>query len=113
MFVKHTISRTIYAANTTKQPNHLQVSQNRRLLKLTVDQIVDAKMQFIYWSTHTTKIIFACLFVWVFWHINHYKFFNAKPIFIQINSSILTIQFYVITQFYCQKHFYFKLLSLV
>ena len=29
-----------------------------------------------------------CLFVWVLWHINLWRLFNAKSIFIRINSSI-------------------------
>ena len=31
---------------------------------------------------------FVCLFVWVLWHINFCRLFDAKLIFIQINSSI-------------------------
>ena len=32
--------------------------------------------------------LFVCLFVWVLWHINFCWLFNAKSIFIQMNSSI-------------------------
>ena len=49
---------------------------------------------------------------WVLWHINVCQLFNAKSIFMQIVSSISTIQFSMSTQFVCQKHFYFKLFSL-
>ena len=48
----------------------------------------------------------TCVFVWVLWHINLCRLFNAKSIFIQINSSISNNSV-------CQKHFYFKLFSLV
>ena len=30
----------------------------------------------------------VCLFVWVLWHISLCRLFNAKSIFIEINSSI-------------------------
>ena len=49
---------------------------------------------------------------WVSWHINLYRSFKAKSIFIQINSSISKFQFSMSTQFICQC-FYFKLFSLV
>ena len=32
-------------------------------------------------------------FGWVLGHINHFRLFNAKSMFIHVNSSILTIQF--------------------
>ena len=32
--------------------------------------------------------IFGCLFVWVLWHINLCRLFNAKSIFMQIVNSI-------------------------
>ena len=48
------------------------------------------------------------LFVLVLRHTNHWRWFNAKSIFIQI-VSFQTIQFSSSTQLNCQKHFYFKL----
>ena len=36
----------------------------------------------------TSLLICVCLFVWVLWHINLCWLFNAKSIFIQINSFI-------------------------
>ena len=54
-----------------------------------------------------------CLFVWVLWHINLCTLFNAKSIFIQINSFFQTIQVSKSTQFNCQKRFYFKQFSLI
>ena len=47
----------------------------------------------------------------VLWHINLFRLFNAKSIFIQI-VLFQTIQFIMSTQFNYQKHFYFKLFSL-
>ena len=42
-------------------------------------------MQLLYWWW---LIVFIYLFVWILWHINPCRLFNAKSIFIQINSSI-------------------------
>ena len=69
------------------------------------------------------------LVCWILWHINLCRFFNAKSTFMQIISSIPNTLFYQFhfkqfslvsvrslnasTQFNCQKHFYFKLFSLV
>ena len=47
----------------------------------------------------------------VLWHINLYRLFNAKSIFMQI-VLFQTLQFSMSTQFNCQKHFYFKQISL-
>ena len=49
-----------------------------RIKSITVDRLVDI-------NDMMTIII---LFVWVLWHINLCGLFNAKSIFIQINSSI-------------------------
>ena len=57
-------------------------------------------------------MIFGWLVVWVLWHINLCRLFNAKSIFMKI-VLFQTIQFSMSTQFNCQKHFYFKLFSLV
>ena len=51
------------------------------------------------------------LLVWVLWHINLCRLFNAEYIFIQINGPISNNL--MSTQFNCQKHFDFKLFSLV
>ena len=48
---------------------------------------------------------------WISWHINPYRLFNTKFIFMQI-LHFQTIQFNMITQFNSQKHFYFKQFSL-
>ena len=51
--------------------------------------------------------LFVCLFVWVLWHINLCRLFNAKAIFMKI-VLLQTIQFSISTQFNCEKHFYLK-----
>ena len=51
------------------------------------------------------------LVVWVLWHMNLCRLFNAKYTFIQIIGSILNKS--VDHEFNCQKHFYFKIFSLV
>ena len=56
--------------------------------------------------------IVGWLFVLVLCHINLCRLFNAKSIFMQI-VLFQTIQFSLNTQFNCQKHFYFKLFSLL
>ena len=54
---------------------------------------------------------FVCLGLW---HIILWRLFNAKSIFIQKNPVLFQkIQFGINTQFNCQKHFCFKLFSLV
>ena len=64
------------------------------------------------WSGSIWKSpIYGWLIVWVLWHINLCGLFNAESIFMQI-VLFQTIQFSMRTQFNCQKHFYFKLLSL-
>ena len=55
--------------------------------------------------------------VWVLWHINLCRLFNAKSIFVKI-VLFQTIQFKISTQFKCKyslivKNIYFKLFSLV
>ena len=40
---------------------------------------------------------------WVLWHINHWKLFNAKSIFIKI-VLFQTIQLSINTQFKCEKN---------
>ena len=52
------------------------------------------------------------LVFWVLWHINLCRLPNAKSIFMKI-VLFQTIQFNISTQFKCEKHFYFKLYSLV
>ena len=66
------------------------------------------------------KMLIACaekkkkncrLVGWFLWHIDLCWLFNAKSIFIQMNSSISNISVqhgYTV----CQKHFYFKLFIL-
>ena len=49
---------------------------------------------------------------WVLRHINFCRLFNAKSIFMQI-VLFQIIQFSMSIQFNYQKHFYFKLFSLV
>ena len=51
------------------------------------------------------------LVVWVLWHTNLWRLFNAKSIFMLI-ILFQTIQFSMSIQFNCQKHFYFKLFGL-
>ena len=58
------------------------------------------------------KISNGWLVGWILWHINLFRLFNAKSIFIQI-ILFQTIPFNMCTQFNCQKHFYFKLFNLV
>ena len=43
----------------------------------------------------------GCLFVWVLWHINICRLFNAKSIFMKI-VLFQTIQFSISTQFKCE-----------
>ena len=50
---------------------------------------------------------FGWLVVWVLWHINLCRLFNAKSIFMQI-VLFQTIQFSMSTQFNCQKTFLFQ-----
>ena len=50
------------------------------------------------------------LVVWVLWHINLCRLFNAKSIFMKI-VLFQTIQFTMSTQF-VKEHFYFKQFSL-
>ena len=54
--------------------------------------------------------------IWVLWHINLCRFSNAKSIFMKV-VLFQTIQFRISMQFKCkyncEKHFYFKLFSLV
>ena len=70
-------------------------------------------------STHTfpkdfsTMLLIGWLVGWILWHINLCWLFNAKSIFIHINSSFKKIQFNISTQFNCQNYFYFKLFSSV
>ena len=52
------------------------------------------------------------LVIWVSWHINLCRLFNAKSIFKKI-VLFKKIQFSISTQLKCEKHFYFKLFSLV
>ena len=54
---------------------------------------------------------YTWLVVWVLWHINFCRLFNAKSMFMQ-KVLFQTIQFSMSTQFNCQKHFYFKLFGL-
>ena len=55
-----------------------------------------------------------CLFVWlVLWHINICSLFKAKSIFIQIHTSNSNSSVQYKYSAIYQKHFYFKLLSLV
>ena len=61
-------------------------------------------------------VVMFCLFVCLFgflWYIKLCRLFNAKSIFIQKTVLFQTIQFSISRQFDCQKHFYFKLFSLV
>ena len=54
--------------------------------------------------------------IWVLWHINLCRLSNAKSIFMKV-VLFQTIQFRISMQFKCkyncEKHFYFKLFSLV
>ena len=55
---------------------------------------------------------------WVLWHMNLCRLFNAKSIFMKIVlfqaiQFSLSMQFKLWVQFNCEKHFYFKLISLV
>ena len=49
---------------------------------------------------------------WVLWHINLWRLFNAKSIFMQI-VLFKKIQFRVITQFICQKTFRFQVIQFI
>ena len=49
---------------------------------------------------------------WVLWHINLWRLFNAKSIFMKI-VLFQTIHFSITTQSKCEKRFYFKLFFLV
>ncbi len=59
------------------------------------------------------KTKYFCLFVWVLWHINLCRLFNAKSIFIQINSSISNNSVWQKVHSLNAKNIYFKLFSLV
>ena len=64
------------------------------------------------WPTSKNLFTSGWLVGWVLWHINLYKLFYAKSIFMHI-VLFQTIQFSISTQFNYQKHFYFKLFNLV
>ena len=44
--------------------------------------------------THTHRVLYVCVCIYIYiyglglWNINHCRFFNAKSIFVHINSSI-------------------------
>ena len=50
---------------------------------------------------------------WVLWHINFVGYLMPNPFLCKLSVLFQTIQFRKSTQFNCQKHFYFKLFSLV
>ena len=52
-------------------------------------------------------------FVWVLWHINPCRLFNAESILCTYAIPFQTFQFSICTELKCHKHFYFKLFTLV
>ena len=62
-----------------------------------------------YTASDDVKFLFVC----ILWHINLCWLSNAKSIIYNPTVLLPTIQFSISTQFNCQKHFYFKLFSLV
>ena len=61
--------------------------------------------------------MFVCLFLlsfflWVLWHINLWRLYNVRSIFLQI-LLFHTIQFSISTRFNCQKCFYYKQIQLI
>ena len=70
----------------------------------------------IVWTSYS-KSDQVCLFVRVLWHINLWRLFNAKSIFMQINSSIsnnsvLYKYSFLFTHSSMSEQFYFKQFSL-
>ena len=55
----------------------------------------------------TCNFLLIWLFVWILWHINLCRLFNAKSIFMKI-VLFQTIQFSIRTQFKCEKTFLFQ-----
>ena len=57
--------------------------------------------------------LLICLFVWVLWHINLRRLYNANSFLYRKTILFQSTQFSISTQFNCQQHFYFKLFSFV
>ena len=67
------------------------MNNSKKKTNLFVDLFILRYLLFSLFGPPTTKklYIYIWLFVWVLWHINLSRFFNGKPIFIQINFFYL------------------------
>ena len=87
-----------FSVDETWLPRYVNLSTNFGELTLIVEKspqkITITLTQTIYIYIYINIYIYICVcvcvcfFGLVLWHINHCRLFNAKSIFIQINSSI-------------------------
>ena len=102
--------RVWYAVKQNKTTNQFEGIIMKCWLESITYFYVEASRSWI-----AVRMVRQCwLVVWVLWHINLYRLFNAKSIFIQIvNSLFQTIQFSMSIQFNCQKTFLFQAIQFI